>query len=73
VIEARYMSTHAIKAELVSLLQELVPEKVWYRRSGIVEMSEFAVHELDAESDDPRVQRALELAHVMYDHERSSK
>jgi hypothetical protein len=67
------MSTHAIKTELHGLLRELVPEKTWYKRTGIVEMSDFAVHNLDSESDDPKVQRALKLARVMYENERSSK
>jgi hypothetical protein len=67
------MSTHAIKTELHGLLTELVPGKTWYKRSGVVEMSDFAVHNLESDSDDPKVQRALSLARVMYENERSSK
>ncbi len=69
-IKAAWMSTHAVKTELQALLRELVPEKTWRKRSGIVEMSDFAVHNLDATSTDPKVQRALELARVMYDNQR---
>jgi len=73
VIKADHMSTHAIKTELHGLLLELAPEKTWRKRSGVVEMSDFAVHRFDPESSDPKVQRALELARVMYLNERSSK
>jgi hypothetical protein len=65
------MSTHQIKTELHGLLRELAPDKKWSKRAGVVTMSDFAVHNLDPESDDPRVQRALALAHVLWDTERS--
>jgi len=65
------MSTHAVKTELHSLLLELFPDVVWYKRSGVLEMSEFAVRNLDAGAANPKVQRALELARVMYETQRS--
>jgi hypothetical protein len=55
---------------LRSLVEELFPGKTWYKRAGIVEMSDFAVHNLDSDSSDPRAKRALELARVMYEHQR---
>ncbi len=67
------MSTHAIETELHGLLSELVPGKTWYKQSGVVEMSDFAVHNLDSTSEDAKVQRPLALARVMYENERSSK
>lgn len=67
------MSTHAIKTELQSVLATLVPDQKWPKRVGVVHLSDFAIHHLDPDSDDPRVCRALELAAVMYYNERSSK
>lgn len=67
------MSTPAIKTELKSLLTLLAPDKKWSKRAGIVQLSDFAVHRLDADSPDPMVLRAIELASVMYYNERSSK
>ncbi len=64
------MSTHAIKTELMKLLRDLAPTKSWSKRVGIVQLSHWAVHHLDAAATDPRVARALALAHVMYDSER---
>jgi hypothetical protein len=65
------MSTHAIKTELLGLLRDLRPEKKWHKRSGIVELSDYAIHHLNSTSKDPRVARALELAHVMWDNDRT--
>ena len=67
------MSTHAIKTELGQLLREVAPAKSWSKRAGVVELSNWAVHNLDASAADEKVVRALALAHVMYDNERSSK
>jgi hypothetical protein len=72
-IRAEYMSTHAIKTELLGLLAEIAPEKKWHTRAGVVEISSWAVRNLDTESSDPREQRAIDLARVMHEHERSSK
>jgi len=70
-IPAKHMSTHAIKTELQSLLQTLAPDKRWPKRPGITELSDFALHRFSPEDNDPRVWRALELASVMWFHERS--
>jgi hypothetical protein len=67
----QWMSTHAIKTELLSLLKVLAPRKAWSKRAGVVEISDWTVHNLESTSPDRRVERALELARVMYDNERS--
>jgi hypothetical protein len=67
---ARMMGTHAIKTELLTLLRELRPEKTWHRKPKLAEMADFAVHNLDPESTDPKVGRARELARLIYKHER---
>jgi uncharacterized protein DUF6228 len=66
------MSTHAIKTELAALLPEVAPDKAWHKRSTISEMSDWAIHHLDAGSTDANTQRALELAYVMYDSPRGT-
>jgi hypothetical protein len=67
---ARYMSTPMIKGELAALLQELVPDKHWSSRTRVTDLCEFALATFPADTSDPRQARALELAHVLYDHER---
>lgn len=69
-IKAEYMSTHAIKSELRGLIGELAPGVVWSKRVTVTELAGWAVSQLDADSCDPRVQRARELAQVIYGSER---
>jgi hypothetical protein len=69
-IPAAYMSTHAIKTELRSLLDQLAPTVGWSKHASVTRMSDWALHHLDAGSSDPRVRRARELASVIYHHER---
>jgi hypothetical protein len=69
-VPARYMSTHAIKSELATVLAEMRPRRTWSKRATLAEMSACAIAEIDDKSTDTRCQRALELAHVLYDDER---
>ncbi|MFJ6565739.1 hypothetical protein ACIQMV_39105 [Streptomyces sp. NPDC091412] len=68
--KAEYMSTHAIKTELRTLIGELAPEVAWSKRVTVTELAVWAVAQLDADSHDPRVQRARELAQVIYGNQR---
>ena len=63
--DPREMSTHAIKTELHALLVELRPDQKWHKRTRALDLVEFALDDLPVESDDARVQRARELAHVV--------
>jgi hypothetical protein len=62
VTTARYMSTHAIKSELLSVLVELLPDTSWSKRASVKQLADFALDTLDRDSSDPRVRRAIELA-----------
>jgi hypothetical protein len=62
---ARYMSTHAIKSELQSVLVELSPDKRWSKRATVRQLADFALDRLDRDSSDTRVRRAIELAEAV--------
>jgi hypothetical protein len=62
---ARYMSTHAIKSELQSVLVELSPDKSWSKRVTVRQLADFALDTLDRDSSNTRVRRAIELAEAV--------
>ena len=64
------MSTHAIKTELLSTLQKVRPKKRWPKRVTVGMLCDFAVHEIRADTTNRDEHRVLELARVLYDHER---
>jgi len=59
-----------IKGELQSLLRDLAPQKRWPKSTRLKDLCDFAVATFLDGTDDPREQRALELAHVIRDNER---
>jgi hypothetical protein len=68
--QALYMSTNAIKTELVTLLRHLRPAKGWQKRVTVNDLAAFAVHEFPDGTTDRLERRALELAWVIHGHER---
>jgi len=68
--EALYMSTNAIKTELLGLLHHLRPEKGWQKRVTVKDLAAYAVHEFPDGTKDRLERRALELAWTIHGHER---
>ena len=58
----RQMSTVMIRVELTQLLSELAPARKRRKREKVLDLASFALDELANDADDPRVQRARELA-----------
>ena len=69
-LPAVQMSTHAIKTELQELLGRVRPDKNWPKRVSVTHLCQYAIHNIAADSTDNDSRRALQLAQVLYDHER---
>jgi hypothetical protein len=69
-LPAVQMSTHAIKTELQELLGRVRPDKNWPKRVSVTDLCQYAIHNIAADSTDNDSRRALQLAQVLYDHER---
>jgi hypothetical protein len=67
---AAWMSTHALKTELLARLAELEPQKRWPKGVTVTELADHAIHSLDPNSDDPVMRRTIEVATALWQNER---
>ncbi len=64
------LSTPQIKNELRTLLNELVPDQRWPKRTQLKDLVAFALDRFGADTADAGEHRALELAREIHAHER---